>query len=354
MESNSFKRALQPLSAFALGNLPGNSNSFDNQKVKIVNNGATKLKVENINPQSIYESPAKKRFRPMTSTPREDASLASGTPPGAQYSPVLHARVSGFTKRPLAKPSKSSDPDGKDEEDDGYFSLFLTPVDSRSNGKEIHSTSKISFSASPASCGFSLGSPGADLKMAQDPNLLLLQSSTKSIMERVCGNETCNKAEPSETEHLPDRDDNLGESTVQVVNQATSSSPQAASHKDLGTKQLPVSIPSTSKDSAVARPVVFKTEADWELNKRTYIQSVRNHIQQGANPYGDAVSEVWHLMMQVGCDSSGKPWQHPSDLTHRKYGARNRHRAKVSLSDWFQNQTTNKRFEKVEKIFRKS
>ncbi|XP_077587657.1 S100P-binding protein [Stigmatopora nigra] len=347
MESNISTRALQPLSAIAFGN---NSNSFNNLKITIVNNGATKREVENINPQSVNQTPAKKLFRPMTSTPREDAFLAYGTPPGAQYSPILHARVSGFAKRPLEKP-QSSDPDVKDE-DNGYFSLFFTPVDSRSNRKKIHSTSKISFLGSPGEL------LGADLKIEQNPDVLLLQSSTKSILECVSGNEMYNKVEPSKTEHLPDCDDNLvnslkvpGESTVQVVNQGTSSSQQAASHQDLGTKRLPVSIPSTRKDSTAARAMAFKTEENWELEKKMYIQSVQNHIHQGANPYGDAVSEVWHLMRKVGCDSSGKPWQHPSDLTHRKYRAENMHRAKVSLTEWFQKQTTDKRFEKVEKIF---
>ncbi|XP_057715519.1 S100P-binding protein-like [Corythoichthys intestinalis] len=282
--------------------------------------------------------------------------------------PVFDNDVDELFSLDIDEPRKGADPNGKDEDQDtGYFSMCQTPSlrsppASTPNRKEsedkIHPPSKRSVKRpNPAVCGLSLDftveSIGRDVKIARKTGLPLPESSV-CVKECESRSETYRKVHLSKAKSLPDCDNLVisfkGKSVARVVSQPTTSSSQA--NKDLSKKKLPASIPSTNKDATRVRPVVFNTEADWEREKGIYIKSVQRHIHERSGAAQDAVSEVWHLMMQVGHDSSGKPWQHPSDLTHRNFRARTGHQPKMSLSEWQgKNRTTYKRFKNMEKRF---
>uniref|UniRef100_A0A3Q2YVK0 S100P-binding protein n=1 Tax=Hippocampus comes TaxID=109280 RepID=A0A3Q2YVK0_HIPCM len=93
-----------------------------------------------------------------------------------------------------------------------------------------------------------------------------------------------------------------------------------------------------------SRRVALNTEADWEREKQMYVQLVHKHL---------TVREMEGLLTQVVYDSSGRQWQHLSDLTRRNYRAH--YVPKISLVEWqAKSLGTHKRFEKVQKIFERS
>ncbi|XP_061650648.1 uncharacterized protein LOC133487681 isoform X2 [Phyllopteryx taeniolatus] len=228
----------------------------------------------------------------------------------------------------------------------------------------IHPPSKVSHSIpspDPAVGGLSLESFEGDAKEVWNIGPPVLESSVCGEEESGSGNQKGEEVQPSETKPFSNYDTSLEvqvQSVVHVVGQPTFSSTQAAPRgKYLIKKQLSTSTPSTSKDSIHSRrQVVLNTEEDWEREKRMYVQSVHRHISEASDAAQDAVSELWGLMTHVGHDSSGRPWQHPSDLTCRNYKAHLRNpEMKMSLHEWqAKNMGTHKRFEKVQKVFERS
>ncbi|XP_061650647.1 uncharacterized protein LOC133487681 isoform X1 [Phyllopteryx taeniolatus] len=268
---------------------------------------------------------------------------------------------------------KGADPHVKDDVDKGYLSMCLarslqSPPACRLILKmaeyTIHPPSKVSHSIpspDPAVGGLSLESFEGDAKEVWNIGPPVLESSVCGEEESGSGNQKGEEVQPSETKPFSNYDTSLEvqvQSVVHVVGQPTFSSTQAAPRgKYLIKKQLSTSTPSTSKDSIHSRrQVVLNTEEDWEREKRMYVQSVHRHISEASDAAQDAVSELWGLMTHVGHDSSGRPWQHPSDLTCRNYKAHLRNpEMKMSLHEWqAKNMGTHKRFEKVQKVFERS
>ncbi|XP_061552376.1 S100P-binding protein-like [Phycodurus eques] len=277
---------------------------------------------------------------------------------------------------------KGADPHVKDDVDKGYLSMCLalslqSPPACRQILKmaeyTIHPPSKVYHSIQspdPAVGGLSLDSPvesfEGDAKEVWNIGPPVLESSACGEEESGSGNQKGEEVQPSETKPLSNCDNSLDDtslevqvkSVVHVVGQPTFSSTRAAPRgKYLIQKQLSTSTPSTSKDSIRSRrQVVLNTEEDWEREKRMYVQSVHRHISEASDAAQDAVSELWGLMTHVGHDSSGRPWQHPSDLTRRNYKAHLRNpEMKMSLHEWqAKNMGIHKRFEKVHKVFERS
>ncbi|XP_066534435.1 S100P-binding protein-like [Hoplias malabaricus] len=107
----------------------------------------------------------------------------------------------------------------------------------------------------------------------------------------------------------------------------------------------------------VQRPVVFHREEEWESQKEVYVDSVKRHMSDNRGAGNGVMNELLHLMDTVASQGSshhGKPWQHPSDLTHRNYKPRNGGRL-LSLDEWQKcNDSKHRRFAKVPQPFKRS
>ncbi|KAL6487961.1 hypothetical protein MHYP_G00045870 [Metynnis hypsauchen] len=110
-----------------------------------------------------------------------------------------------------------------------------------------------------------------------------------------------------------------------------------------------------SKD--IQRPVVYYKEEDWEREKTVYVDSVIRHMKDNTGAGDGVMTELLNLMNTVanqGNGSYGRPWQHPSDLTHRNY--KPRHSGHLfSLDEWQNlNFRFHRRFAKVPQPFIRS
>ncbi|CAK6968068.1 S100P-binding protein-like [Scomber scombrus] len=144
-------------------------------------------------------------------------------------------------------------------------------------------------------------------------------------------------------------------SVVVALSQLTSSKPVASSVPDQNTK--------LAKQSPVKnrsfRPLIFKREADWEREKSLYVASVTRHLKERSCEAPDVMTELMRLMTDVEDQtpgSTGRQWQHPSDLTCRNYQRRFGNMVpKMSLHEWqTKNSVKHKRFAHVSKIFERS
>lgn len=109
------------------------------------------------------------------------------------------------------------------------------------------------------------------------------------------------------------------------------------------------------------RPVAFRAEEDWQRGKKTYVESVKRHMEtNGAGK--DVMTELHHLMNIVAGQHPGQQqmgsnkgcWQHPSDLSKRNHRSRVRGPL-LSLSEWQKrNQLTFRRFAAVPDVFVRS
>ncbi|XP_061699673.1 uncharacterized protein LOC133513180 isoform X3 [Syngnathoides biaculeatus] len=369
-------RDFKPLSAYArIAIAEGSQPKFPERFIhfqSIFINSATKRKLDDSNQESHDEMPAKKPFISEVSTPDEGCFLSFCSPPEGQQSRLVPSPPSLFAKtlpikvktsdsvslehvawksapeacsltgtnsylleyevfhhQPIVDSDvdevlclnssdrhKGADPNVKDDVDKGYSSMTLThsiqsppacsPILKRVEST-IHPPSKVSHSIrkpDPAVGLLSLDSPVesfvGDVEEAWNIGFPILESSVYGE-ESSGGNQHGEEVQPNETKPLPNcyiLDDISSDSSLKIQ------------------KQFSTSSPSTSKDHS-RRHVVLNTDEDWEREKRSYVQLVRRHINEASGAAQDVVSELWGLMRLVGHDSSGKPWQHPSDLTCR-------------------------------------
>ncbi|KAL7889316.1 hypothetical protein AOLI_G00015740 [Acnodon oligacanthus] len=110
-----------------------------------------------------------------------------------------------------------------------------------------------------------------------------------------------------------------------------------------------------SKD--IQRPVMFYEEEDWDREKTVYVDSVIRHMKDHTGAGDGVMTELLNLMNTVANQengSYGRPWQHPSDLTHRNYQPRHSGHL-FSLDEWQNlNYRFHRRFAKVPQPFIRS
>ncbi|XP_077398429.1 S100P-binding protein isoform X2 [Vanacampus margaritifer] len=307
----------------------------------------------------------------------EACSVTRTDPRVFKYEHVFEPETGELLRISPYDPCKDTGPNGKDEDvDKGYLSMCLTPsLHSlpapspilKPSADKSHSSNKASRAVKgpyPAVSGLSLDSAVESFREVDEVWNIgppVLESSVCEKVERGSGSQTGAEVQPN-YDCNSNFDTSLKvqvKSVVHVVARPISSSAQATPHGEDLDKELFTSKPSTSKVFMLCgRQVVLNTEADWEREKKMYVQSVHRHLSEASDAAQDAVSELRGLMTQVGQDSSGRPWQHPSDLTRRNYRARTHQRndeLKMSLDEWqAKNMLTHKRFEKVPKIFERS
>ncbi|XP_077394533.1 S100P-binding protein isoform X2 [Festucalex cinctus] len=336
-------------------------------KSEVPNNRGTKRKLEDSDQDSGFETPAKK----------PQISCEVSTPDAGRIDEPLRNSPSG--------PCKDTDPNGKDEAaDKGYLSMCFNPSlhsfpapspilkvpddKSRPPSKDSDAVKGPNAAVSLVSLVDSaVESFRGEVEELWNIGPPVLESSVCEKEETATGSQAGAEERPSETISFSDCDSSFDtslkvqvKSVVHVVSRHTSSTAQATPHGGkLDKEKLLASTPDTSNVFMLCgRQVSLNTDADWEREKRRYVQSVRRHMSEGSDAAEDAVSELRGLMTQVGQDSSGRPWQHPSDLTRRNYRARTRRRngvPKMSLCEWqAENMGTQKRFEKVPKVFERS
>nr|XP_006117589.1 S100P-binding protein isoform X1 [Pelodiscus sinensis]XP_006117590.1 S100P-binding protein isoform X1 [Pelodiscus sinensis] len=101
------------------------------------------------------------------------------------------------------------------------------------------------------------------------------------------------------------------------------------------------------------------SEVELEQKKHIYIQCVRAHIQNSMDPAPDALHELYALMNKVASreyQTQDHRWQHPSDLTMRKYPRFSKKPSqKFSLTQWVsKNLAHYRRFQDIPDHFRRS
>ncbi|KAL7876975.1 hypothetical protein SRHO_G00036180 [Serrasalmus rhombeus] len=115
--------------------------------------------------------------------------------------------------------------------------------------------------------------------------------------------------------------------------------------------------PEEKPQSGDTKLVVFYEEEDWEREKTVYVDSVIRHMKDNTGAGDGVMTELLNLMNTVanqGNGSYGRPWQHPSDLTHRNYQPRHSGHL-FSLDEWQNlNYRYHRRFAKVPQPFIRS
>ncbi|XP_039367419.1 S100P-binding protein isoform X1 [Mauremys reevesii] len=101
------------------------------------------------------------------------------------------------------------------------------------------------------------------------------------------------------------------------------------------------------------------SEAELEQKKRIYIQCVRAHVKNSMDPTPDALNELYALMNKVASReyrTQDRRWQHPSDLTMRKYPRFSKKPTqKCSLKQWVsRNLAHHRRFQDIPDHFQRS
>ncbi|KAG6931246.1 S100P binding protein [Chelydra serpentina] len=101
------------------------------------------------------------------------------------------------------------------------------------------------------------------------------------------------------------------------------------------------------------------SEAELEQKKHIYIQCVRAHVKNSMDPTPDALNELYALMDKVASReyrTQDRRWQHPSDLTMRKYPRFSKKPTqKCSLKQWVsRNLANHRRFRDVPDHFQRS
>ncbi|XP_051942653.1 uncharacterized protein LOC127615122 isoform X1 [Hippocampus zosterae] len=382
-------RHLKPLSAygrvaFAERNLNTFPEPITHFRSDLFNNRATKRKLDDSIQDSYFENPAKKpeiscnvsrpdqdhfishdsplmgqtsqlgqsqasqfaKTRPIKLTTSQSVSLErvacksrwepcslAGTDPCltkyevVPHHPVFESEVNKLLCLNLPEPCKSDKTD--EDVDKGYLSMCLTPSRQSPLGyspilqvaeDKSRPPSKLSHSlkgAEPDLCGVSLD----------------------SAVESFGGN----------VEEVWDIDPPVSESSLCGKEERCLWNPQNPDKEELYTSRpsaIPVSI-------LPGRRVALNTEADWEREKQMYVQLVHKHLSEASDAAQEAVREMQGLLTQVVYDSSGRRWQHLSDLTRRNYRAH--YVPKISLVEWqAKSLGMHKRFEKVQKIFERS
>ncbi|EMP28432.1 hypothetical protein UY3_14463 [Chelonia mydas] len=101
------------------------------------------------------------------------------------------------------------------------------------------------------------------------------------------------------------------------------------------------------------------SEAELEQKKYIYIQCVRAHVKNSMDPTPDALNELYALMDKVASReyrTQDRRWQHPSDLTMRKYPRFSKKPTqKCSLKQWVsRNLAHHRRFQDIPDHFQRS
>ncbi|CAM4578633.1 S100P-binding protein [Lepidochelys kempii] len=101
------------------------------------------------------------------------------------------------------------------------------------------------------------------------------------------------------------------------------------------------------------------SEAELEQKKCIYIQCVRAHVKNSMDPTPDALNELYALMDKVASreyQTQDRRWQHPSDLTMRKYPRFSKKPTqKCSLKEWVsRNLAHHRRFQHIPDHFQRS
>ncbi|XP_074790751.1 S100P-binding protein isoform X3 [Natator depressus] len=101
------------------------------------------------------------------------------------------------------------------------------------------------------------------------------------------------------------------------------------------------------------------SEAELEQKKCIYIQCVRAHVKNSMDPTPDALNELYALMDKVASReyrTQDRRWQHPSDLTMRKYPRFSKKPTqKCSLKQWVsRNLAHHRRFQDIPDHFQRS
>ncbi|CAM5167866.1 unnamed protein product [Eretmochelys imbricata] len=101
------------------------------------------------------------------------------------------------------------------------------------------------------------------------------------------------------------------------------------------------------------------SEAELEQKKCIYIQCVRAHVKNSMDPTPDALNELYALMDKVASReyrTQDRRWQHPSDLTMRKYPRFSKKPTqKCSLKEWVsRNLAHHRRFQDIPDHFQRS
>ncbi|XP_067389948.1 S100P-binding protein [Emydura macquarii macquarii] len=101
------------------------------------------------------------------------------------------------------------------------------------------------------------------------------------------------------------------------------------------------------------------SEAELEQKKHIYVQCVRAHVKNSMDPTPDALNELYALMNKVASreyKTQDRRWQHPSDLTMRKYPRfTKKPTQKCSLKQWVsRNLAHHRRFQNIPDHFQRS